>query len=87
MVTEHVQGEAWTIRLNPSDDIVIACRDIPAGAILNQYGLTVRDPIPAGHKIAIRDVAASQPVRRYSQIIGFASEPIFAGELCVFVVN
>ena len=39
-----------------------------------------RSTVPAGHKIAIRDVAEGAPVRRYNQIIGFATRPIRAGE-------
>ncbi len=76
MVTE----QARVIQLNRSDDVFIACQDVPAGTLLDEYGLTVRDAIPAGHKIAIRDIASGEPVRRYNQIIGFASEPISAGE-------
>ena len=36
--------------------------------------------IPPGHKIATHAIAAGEPVRRYNQIIGFASKPIAAGE-------
>jgi altronate hydrolase len=75
MLTEQVQ----VVQLNRSDDVVIACQDVPAGTILDEYGLTVRDTVPAGHKIAVRNIPSGQPVRRYNQIIGFASEPILAG--------
>jgi altronate hydrolase len=43
-------------------------------------GHTTRGLIPAGHKIATRDLATGDAVRRYNQIIGFASRPIAAGE-------
>jgi altronate hydrolase len=76
MITEH----AVVIQLNRLDDVVIACQDVPAGTVLDEYGLTVRGPVPAGHKIAVRNIASGQPVRRYNQIIGFASQPISAGE-------
>ena len=76
MLTEHV----LVIQLNRSDDVVIACQDVPAGTFLDDYGLTVRDAVPAGHKIALRNIASGQLVRRYDQIIGFASEPIAAGQ-------
>ena len=36
--------------------------------------------VPAGHKIAVRDIAEGQPVLRYNQIIGFASRAIRVGE-------
>jgi altronate hydrolase len=76
MLTEHPQ----VIQLNPSDDVLIACQDLALGTLLDEYSLTVRDAVPAGHKIAIRHIASGQPVRRYNQIIGFASESILAGQ-------
>ncbi len=76
MIAQH----ALVIQLNRSDDVVIACQDVPAGTFLDEYGLTVRDAIPAGHKIALRDLAPGKPVRRYNQIIGFASKAIAVGE-------
>jgi altronate hydrolase len=72
--------QARVIQLNRSDDVVIACQDIPAGTRLDEFSLMVRDAIPAGHKIAVRDISAGEPVRRYNQIIGFASNPISAGQ-------
>src|SRR4029079_2421802 len=36
--------------------------------------------VPAGHKVAVREVKKGQPVRRYNQIIGFATRDIAAGE-------
>ena len=67
------------LRLNPADDIVIACRELEAGTNLLKEGVVVRERIPAGHKVATRAIAAGEPVRRYSQIIGFASQPIAPG--------
>ena len=72
--------QTLVIRLNPSDDVVIACQEVAAGTPLAQERLTVRDAIPAGHKIAVRNIAAGEPVRRYNQIIGFATKPISPGE-------
>jgi altronate hydrolase len=68
------------LRLNPADDVVIACREIESGTNLIQENVVVRERIPAGHKVATRAVAAGEPVRRYSQIIGFATRAIAAGD-------
>src|ERR1700674_3841888 len=62
------------LRLNPADDVVIACRELDAGTNLLKEG------IPAGHKVAVRAIARDAPVRRYSQIIGFATRPIAPGQ-------
>src|SRR4030042_6806323 len=67
---------------HPDDDIAIARVDLQPGAVLARPpdGLTAQQPIPAGHKVALRAVAAGQPVRRYGQIIGLARQAILPGE-------
>ena len=67
------------LRLNPVDDVVIACRELETGTNLLQENVVVRERIPAGHKVATRAVAKGEPVRRYAQIIGFATQPIEPG--------
>ena len=66
------------IRLHPADDVLIACAQLPGGTVVE--GITVRGIVPPGHKIATRAIAAGEPVRRYNQIIGFASRAIAPGE-------
>ncbi|MBA2673296.1 altronate dehydratase family protein [Ramlibacter sp.] len=66
------------IRLHPADDVVIARAQLVGGAQVE--GIQARGLIPPGHKVAMRAIAAGEPVRRYNQIIGFASKPIAAGE-------
>ncbi|MBD1554798.1 UxaA family hydrolase [Pseudomonas typographi] len=68
------------IRLNPLDDVLVARQPLPAGLFIEAENLTVAQPIPAGHKVASRALAQGEPLRRYGQIIGFASQPIAAGE-------
>ena len=75
-----ISSQSSVIRLNASDDVVIACQEIAAGTRLDEFNIVVRDPIPAGHKVALRNLDRGQAVRRYNQIIGFASRPISAGE-------
>jgi altronate hydrolase len=67
------------LRLNPADDIVIACRELETGTNLIQENVIVKERIPAGHKVATRAIAAGEPVRRYNQIIGFATQVIQPG--------
>ena len=76
------------IRLHPSDDVVISLDQLVSGARLlgegggggGGDGITVAGLIPPGHKIATRAIAPGQAVRRYGQIIGFASQAIRAGQ-------
>jgi altronate hydrolase len=66
------------IRLHPADDVLIARAQLVGGTVVD--GITVRGIIPPGHKVATRTIAVGEPVRRYNQIIGFASRDIGVGE-------
>ena len=66
------------IRLHSDDDVLIARTQLVGGTEVE--GVAVRGLVPPGHKVAVRAIAAGAPVRRYNQIIGFASRPIAPGE-------
>ena len=63
-----------------NDNVVVARVDILPGAELAGEGLTTSQRIPAGHKVATRPIETGEPVRKFDQIIGFASRPIAPGE-------
>lgn len=67
------------IRLHPDDNVVIARATLLPGAPLGD-GVSAAERIPAGHKAAVRPIAAHEAVRRYGQIIGFATGPIAPGQ-------
>mgnify|MGYP001123035136 CR=1 FL=1 len=69
-----------TIRLHPHDDVVIARAQLVGGTHLIDEKVTVSGLVPPGHKVATRAIRSGKPVRRYDQIIGFASRHIAAGE-------
>lgn len=71
-----------TVKLNPADDVVIAKQPLlPRTTLTSPDGdITVSQMIPPGHKLAIHTIPKGQPVRRYGQIIGFASQDIAAGQ-------
>jgi altronate hydrolase len=70
------------IRLHPTDNVAVARVPIPAGTGLSVEGLQLvtREAIPAGHKIALRDIRPGELVERYGQAIGRASQLIEAGQ-------
>ncbi|MBX6322939.1 MAG: altronate dehydratase [Rhodospirillaceae bacterium] len=68
------------IRLNPADNVVIARTDLLPGTRLPEEGVSAATHIPTGHKIATAPIPKDAPVRRYNQIIGFATRDIAAGE-------
>ena len=66
------------VRLDPADNVVTATRALEAGVAVE--GTTTRALIPSGHKIATAAVARGAPVRKYNQLIGYASCDIAAGD-------
>ncbi len=73
------ESPALTIRLNAADNVVVARSDLLPGAALPDEGVTIGAQVPAGHKVATRAIAAGEAVRKYDQIIGFATEAIEPG--------
>ena len=69
-----------TIRLHPNDDVVIARGQLVGGTTLMDEKVTVAGLVPPGHKVATRGIAVGEPVKRYNQIIGFASRTIAPGD-------
>jgi altronate hydrolase len=71
------------IKLNTKDNIVIAKLDLKPGqrlSLVDSDHILLREPIPAGHKIAISNFAIGDPVIRYGQVIGRASLEIRTGQ-------
>ncbi len=68
------------IRIHPNDDVVIARQQLLGGTRIDTEGITVSGLVPPGHKIAVRAIAAGEPVRRYNQIIGTATQAIAPGQ-------
>jgi len=71
--------QARLIRIHPADNVAIVANDggLPEGAQID--GLTLRQAVPQAHKVALRELAAGDPVRRYGVVIGFAKGAIPAG--------
>ena len=65
--------------LNERDCVAVALAPLAAGTVLPEPGLTCLDAIPAGHKVALRDIRRDEMVYKYGQVIGFASMDIPKG--------
>src|SRR5579872_2350155 len=74
-------AENSAIRLHPADNVAVARVPLAAGTKLRigEIRVTVLDPIPTGHKLAIQPVSAGATVQRYGQSIGRARLAIEAG--------
>src|SRR5271170_3877541 len=75
-------AENSAIHLHPSDSVAIARVPLSEGMTLRIAGREIRTrmAIPAGHKVALRAIAAGETISRYGQIIGRARAAIEAGE-------
>lgn len=74
-------SSARAVLLRPEDNVAVAARPIPKGSRLDvgRSSIEAAEPIALGHKIAVVPIAAGEAVRKYGQIIGFASRDIPAG--------
>jgi len=66
------------VRLDPSDNVVTATRALAANAEVEGIATTVL--VPSGHKVATMAIAQGEAVRKYAQVIGYASQDIAAGD-------
>ena len=70
------------LQLHPDDNILIALAPLPSGRqiTLGEHIVTLRADVMAGHKFALHPIETGQPVRRYGQIVGFATSLIAPGD-------
>ena len=67
------------VRLHRDDNVVIAVVSLPTGAALEEEGVSVARAVPMGHKVATTAISSGAPVRKFGQIIGYATQDIPAG--------
>jgi altronate hydrolase len=67
-----------TLRLNARDNVVVAVDAIDEGMALPD-GVVALQRVPKGHKVAVLPIAEGQPILKFGQIIGFASQAIAPG--------
>jgi sugar lactone lactonase YvrE len=71
--------------LRGNDDVATALVDLPAGALLRVSSggttreVTLREDIRAGHKFAVRALAAGLRIRKYGEFIGRTTTHVAAG--------
>ncbi|MDR7297857.1 galactarate dehydratase [Pelomonas aquatica] len=74
-----------TLRMRAEDNVAIVANDggLPEGTRLPDgvpgAGLVLREKVPQGHKVALRDIAEGEVVLRYAVPIGYALKAIPAG--------
>lgn len=71
------------IKINKKDNVIVALSPINSNTELlleNETTILSKEPIPAGHKMAITDIKKGAEVTKYGYRIGYAKEDIAAGE-------
>lgn len=70
------------VLLEPNDGVAIAKQPLLPRTVLRTANgeIKVAQMIPPGHKVALKSLAVGDEVRRYGQIIGFATQPINPGD-------
>jgi len=68
--------------MHKADNVAVAAEDAAPGEILavGPRNVAVKDPIPKGHKFAVKDIAKGEAVVKYGVQIGAATAFIAAGE-------
>src|SRR5262249_41038211 len=66
------------VHLNEMDNVSVAVDGLDSGSEFNNVRLPRR--VPRGHKLASSPIGVGEPVRKFGQIIGFATAPIAVGE-------
>lgn len=69
-----------TLRLDAADNVIVALSPIPAKTAIPGEDVSALNPVPAGHKMATTPIASGDAVRKFNQIIGFATADIAPGE-------
>ena len=72
---------APAVRIHPADNVAVAVRALSAACEVAVAGerIVVREEVPAGHKIALRDLEPGEPVVKYGFPIGEVTAPIGRG--------
>lgn len=70
---------------NGSDNVAVALENLKAGDVVEvkvrekTYKIELREDIPYGHKVAIRDIERGSKIIKYGEVIGVATEDIAVG--------
>ncbi|PAP75385.1 UxaA family hydrolase [Rubrivirga marina] len=69
------------LQVHPDDNVAVAVEPLAAGTTVSvgTVEVTLRDDVPKGHKVALRDLAPGAPVVKYGARLGDTTEAVAAG--------
>lgn len=73
--------ETKYLRINPADNVVVAISDLKAGETITVDGhvITLKEDVPAGHKVTLKDFAQGENIIKYGYPIGHALTAVEQG--------
>jgi len=79
-MTVKTPAKPLYIKVHDTDNVAIVVNSggLSAGTVFDD-GLTLREHVPQGHKVALADLAQDAPILRYGEVIGYAEKPIARG--------
>ncbi len=80
--TMNLEFSEYAVQLHPADQVAVLKKTVKGGSKLTGKGveIEVNHTIPAGHKVALMAVSKGDPIVKYGQTIGFASQDIRIGD-------
>jgi altronate dehydratase small subunit len=71
--------------VNKTDNVATAVRSLESRESVRisedtSIEITIIQPIPAGHKFALQKIQRGEPIIKYGEIIGLATQEIASGE-------
>ena len=70
------------LQIHPEDNVVVCLQEMKKGdciTLSDGRNIEVTDDVPAGHKLAIKDIANGENVVKYGYAIGHTTEDVSAG--------
>ena len=69
------------IRINPSDNVAVALEPLASGTVieLSDGSVILKEDVPAGHKIALKDLSEGDNVIKYGYPVGHVTRDVAVG--------
>lgn len=73
--------ETKYLKINPADNVVVAISDLKAGETIKEgnFEIILKDDVPAGHKVTLKDFTEGENVIKYGYPIGHVRCQVEAG--------
>ncbi|MBV6656366.1 MAG: altronate dehydratase [Devosiaceae bacterium] len=68
------------IKIDPADNVVVALRHLGAAEPVGDGSVKTAKKVPRGHKVSLAALAPGEPIIKFGEVIGYASEAIQPGD-------